>query len=509
MKKMILLPCFLLALRLFGQLGAGFVAPNFSAADVNGHVWNLYEILDQGKTVILDFSTTWCEPCWDYHEAHHLKSLYQEFGPDGTDELMIFLVECDRFTTLNELQGMGPRTLGNWIEGTPYPIIDSYRLSETFGITGYPTFFVICPNKLAHKVTSLPALPAGELFAAAVQGCPPATLPDNGAILDWSGTANQACAGEALVPEIVFSNFGTNPITVAEISMRLNGNHLETLNWTGNLATHQLTKIAFTPFVFGDDPGAKLDFEIASINGQEDSELKSNTLSHQVNSAAQIHADELTVKLYMKGVPKETYWEIRKSGTLEVIASGGNELVGPDGGGLYEFTEEVPVGEHTYIHYSGYTIPVPVPGDGCYEFHVIDALGNGLFDEQGAYVKLLNKGEVLFSIGPDDWGREFIKVVKISTTRRPIFASLNDLKTFPNPVADELQVDFVLEKAELLAISISNALGETVFSSKAQAFPIGKNRFPVAVSNLPGGIYFLRIGSEEGQVARKIVVNKP
>ena len=37
------------------QLPDGSVAPDFTATDIDGNEWNLYSLLDEGKTVILDF----------------------------------------------------------------------------------------------------------------------------------------------------------------------------------------------------------------------------------------------------------------------------------------------------------------------------------------------------------------------------------------------------------------------------------------------------------------------
>ena len=45
------------------QLPDGSIAPDFTTTDVNGNVHRLYDYLDDGYTVILDISATWCGPC--------------------------------------------------------------------------------------------------------------------------------------------------------------------------------------------------------------------------------------------------------------------------------------------------------------------------------------------------------------------------------------------------------------------------------------------------------------
>ena len=74
-KQSVLTLLIAVAARLAAQLQPGAAAPDFTAQDLAGQSWHLYELLGQGKIVVLEISTTWCPPCWAYHNSHALQDL--------------------------------------------------------------------------------------------------------------------------------------------------------------------------------------------------------------------------------------------------------------------------------------------------------------------------------------------------------------------------------------------------------------------------------------------------
>jgi len=152
--------CFLWSSLLLATIPDGAVAPDWTLVDIHGKTHRLYEVLEAGKPVVLSFNSTWCPPCKEFHNKEILKDLYLKYGPQGTDEIMVYFIEGDLNTPLNSLYGEGvdaTASLGDWIEGTPYPIIniDHFNGPEIIGqydIQGWPTVLAISPDKRAWSI---------------------------------------------------------------------------------------------------------------------------------------------------------------------------------------------------------------------------------------------------------------------------------------------------------------------------------------------------------------------
>ena len=174
MKKRLLIFLFFAAgwAQSFAQLPNGTVAPDFTVTDLNGATHNLYDLLESGKTVYLDFSATWCGPCWNYHNTHALRDIWEQYGPPGTDEAFVIFIESDAATNTACLYGPAGcvgGTQGDWVTGTPYPIVDDPTVKGMYAISYYPTIYMVCPAD--KKVYLAGQLPASGLWSLRTQRC--------------------------------------------------------------------------------------------------------------------------------------------------------------------------------------------------------------------------------------------------------------------------------------------------------------------------------------------------
>ncbi|MBK7409210.1 MAG: redoxin domain-containing protein [Saprospirales bacterium] len=135
----------------------GSTAPNWTLTDENGVTHTLYDYLDQGYTVYIDFFATWCGICWNYKQAGHLNNLYNQYGPNGTDKVRVFSIEGDISTPASALYG-GSGSIGNWVEGVPHPVIHAPDgvVPGPYAIVSFPTVYAICPDRKVYNIGTAP-----------------------------------------------------------------------------------------------------------------------------------------------------------------------------------------------------------------------------------------------------------------------------------------------------------------------------------------------------------------
>ena len=83
---------------------------------------------------------------------------------------------------------------------------------------------------------------------------------------------------------------------------------------------------------------------------------------------------------------------------------------------------------------------------------------------------------------------------------------LTTLHIFPNPVSDEMQIEFSLDHSEEIHLTIYNVLGAIVYSKKLNG-DAGKNKFSIPVSELANGNYKLQLSNNGRNTTMTFVKN--
>jgi len=466
----------------FSQLPDGSVAPDFTLTDLNGTTHNLYNLLDDGYTVFLDFSAVWCPPCWSYHTSGTLEDLYENHGPSGypgvspntSDDVMVFMIEGDGNTTQN-LAGTGGNTQGDWITGTLYPIIctdgtvNNTQVSSDYQIGYWPTIYMVCPNRIVTEV--------GQSSSPynSISSCPPPASYDNDAsTFDYSGET-LTCEGD-LTPEVTIQNYGLVPLTNMNIDVTVNGNVASSTPWTGNLATYATTDITL-PTLNGLANNDMVSINVTQPNGVNDANMSNNATSFYVTMATSNTHLDITVQIVTDAYGSETTWNIKDDNGMIVLSGG-------------PYNNLTAAGTTTQPAVSG-----TLDAQTCHTFTIYDSYGDGINAGygQGSFMVTDANGTVLAMGGQftDEDGDAF-------KTGDAIVQNINDITSnisiFPNPVKDVLMINGIFNFVDIYDVS-----GKLILSSE-------QNK--INVSGLAKGLYMLEINTSSGIKTHKITITK-
>lgn len=498
--------CLVIMLRLSAQLPSGAVAPDFTATDINGQSWNLYDILASGKIVVLEVSATWCPPCWAYHNSGAMQDLYAAHGPAGDNRLQVLYVEGDPDTNvdcLNGLPGCNDYSPGSYVEGVTYPVFDNAAIADSFQITYFPTVMVICPNKKVYEVN-----PVGpELLWEEAQKCPVTSGMNNAGIFQYNpGSAlREICGTVPLAPSFNLVNLGSQNLQSATIELQWNNSTVQTLEWNGDLPVYGETQITLDNWPVSGS--GMLKTIISSVNNGGDDDFSNNVEVDNFSPALEFNSQQVILKIRTDEYALETYWELRdESGN--VLDHGGNENVGPNGGNIvFDLTPGVGTYPNNALIKDTLTLPTP----GCYSIHFVDAYGDGMCCNFGnGYYKLYNiDNPVIPIMSGGEFGAYDDRGFGVQTTSAVSSAGqATDFKLYPNPADFQVFITWEMTAPVQMHGFVYNTLGQCVYTFDPEKAAAGVHHAVLPVQDWPNGIYWmlLQLGAE--QVLRKFMVQR-
>jgi thiol-disulfide isomerase/thioredoxin len=474
MKKSLLFStALLLAGSLSAQMPDGSICPDFTGTDLNGNTHNLYSYLDQGYTVIVDVSATWCGPCWSYHNTHALSNLYTQYGP-GTaeDRVMVLFIEGDAATTVAHLNGASG-SQGNWVTGTPYPIINDHTIAQLLQISYFPTVYKICPNRV---ITEVGQGTTAALWTAA-QNCQMATHPNDPALLP-AVSYPSTCVGNSIPLTVRLQNMGLENLTSATIQARQGANVIGSTDWTGNLGTYALQDVTVTNYTPAAGNNA-ITFEITSPDNQANNNTATGTI---VAGNTVMPGVNVTLELKTDNYASETTWKLfNPNGTVFAQDPAGN-----------------------YANNTVYTYNWNLQNESCYTFEIYDSYGDGICCQYGqGYYKLMVNGVVVLQ------GGSFTSM-EAKPFRTSIFASVNEmdlstgLNVYPNPANGLVTVELDNITGSTAAVRVFDMLGSLVHT--VAGIGNGSQRINLDLTHLPSGVYHLELSAADLRATRKITI---
>lgn len=493
------------------QLPSGSIAPDFSVQDIFGQAHHLYDVLNDDKIVLLELGATWCPPCWVYHQSGALQEFYEMHGPAGGDQVRVYWVEGDPNTNVDCIYGQAGcnhQSEGNYVQGIDYPIINSSAIASSYQISYYPTLFLICPNK---KVYEIDPINADDLWLKA-KDCPVMLGENNAGVFDHDPgyLLPEICNEVKLAPSFLLTNLGTSTLTAADVLVKWNGNTVQQISWTGQLNTYEEALIQFDSFQV--NSAGELNTIVSSVNnGANEADFSNNYKNNFFDNAKQFQQTQVLLKIRTDNYGAETYWELHDEFGA-VLQSGGNQLVGINGGGAFPLG--APIGPGAYPSNTLIKDTLFLPASGCYSIHFVDAYGDGMCCEYGnGYYKLYNINDPvnsLISAGQFELSDNHAFSAGLSTSVDAL-SSIEKimLSLYPNPVNDVLTVQVNFSEFAPKQAYFSNVTGQTVLQLRLDNSQVSDGQtLSLPTHQLSNGLYFLSLETENGQrtLAKKFIV---
>ena len=288
-------------------------------------------------------------------------------------------------------------------------------------------------------------------------------------------------------PIIKIKNTGSTTLTSLMISYGIQGAVQSQYLWTGSLAFMHDTTITLGQF---DWTPASNTFVVtcSQPNGGADQYAQNNTVKTTYNFPSQL-PNQFVLELKTNLFPSENY--------LEVKDTWGNVV----------FSRQ-PTGQNT-IYRDTLNLP-----DGCYELFLHD------YDEDGLSWWANNDGAGFFrirsAIAPTvlmQFGADFGALIyqqftigAYNSVQNPFPVFNNQLVVYPNPAESEFYVDLGLKEGVNATLDMMDITGKLIWSNQ---YPNGgRQSETIHLNQIPGGIYFFILHSAEGNLVRKVIVQK-
>jgi lysyl endopeptidase len=309
-----------------------------------------------------------------------------------------------------------------------------------------------------------------------------AQTPDDARVQSIQNVDAEICGQDMIFPTVEIRNNGTNTLTSFNLNYELNATGVNTIPWTGSLASLATTTVSL-PAIAVTDGSHSLMAATSDPNGNTDTNPgnDSQTINFDVTTSGQWISFNFLAAA-PNGSGSETSFEIIDAGS-NVVYSGGPmaDAQGPQ-------TETFCL------------------GDGCYDLVVYDSGGDGIADASGSgtdgsYALTDAGSNVLLNELSASFGASETQNFCITGTAVPEYDELGDVNIYPNPTNGEITIDLSMVNKKDLQLNIYNSTGAIV---RREQFKNARGLLRYSLADYAKGLYFIEIRSGDQATVRKV-----
>jgi len=323
--------------------------------------------------------------------------------------------------------------------------------------------------------------------------------------------STEEVCGSWIEPSFVLRNDGVQHIQNMEIRYSVNGDTPSYFSWSGYSCSFdseviQLPSIEFSPNYSEDDNW--IDIEILEVNGELDDVAWNNHKSSSFNTVISTPSNFIEVNILTDDYGYETYWELLDENG-DILASGGNQNVGLNGGGqvIASGIDPGAYGNNQFI-----TQEVQIDAAACYEFRIYDDYGDGICCDygEGYYYLIDETGQILMEGG-------YFEVKEEHSFQKGDFVPTNveeekydivlNMEVSPNPNAKRTPISVSLTNLPTTStkttLCIFSASGKLLYHKD---LAMNEEVVSIASTDWPSGTYFVHLISAERTIYRKLII---
>lgn len=485
---------FLFNIPLFCQLDNGAQIPmNISGTDImtNEEV-NVQDWLDDNKTVVLNFFTSWCSQCWEFKESNWLNQLNVQYGPLGTDQIRILSIEAEPMNSPDHLQmeitGVIPnRSQGDWTQEVSYNIIDDASFNEEFAIELAPVIYIIRPNGEMIELNRNNAIYDIDFQLKSM-------FPKSKDVILQSDLKDASFCGEFEVPESKFTvlNMGSESIENFTLDYYVGQTIIQ------SIYIDEVIPALSSKLIESDKQKINSDSEInvfvSTINGESYAIDQYNLITADVVRPV-LNTERLTMKITFDEFPHETQWTIRSDSGIQIAR------------GNYSPDEIEPWGETVH------RIPIPEDTE-CIHMTLEDSYGDGwlrwgkkadgsstpipgvqFYNQYGILIKDKHNLESTTNFSTDLDAIDIYAFRDVLSSQKE--PSVDELRIYPSPAFDIIYLEGI-KNQDLKEVNIINSNGQIVLKDINVS---AKNSLQIA--ELISGFYNVQIVDINNHISYK------